>query len=187
MKGGGRLFGAIVCDVCVPDNLKPAFAEMLLIKKNVEISINDVGSYIKNLCESLDEFKTPRRAVTSSFFCKQAMVTSQLLRWYLSKGLLVENVTAFIKYTPKACFGQFMNQVVAARWKADANTCDSAAGNTAKLIGNALYGKTITNREKFNNVKYCDSKNSTKYINNLLFHQMEPISLNLYEVLTRRG
>ena len=109
------------------------------------------------------------------------MVTSQLLRWYLSKGLLVENVTAFIKYTPKACFGQFMNQVVAARRKADANTCDSAAGNTAKLIGNALYGKTITNREKFNNVNYCDSKNATKHINNPLFCHMEPISLDLYE------
>ena len=44
---GGGLFGAIVCDVCVPNHLKHAFAEMPPIFKNVDILINDVGPYIE--------------------------------------------------------------------------------------------------------------------------------------------
>ena len=53
-----KLFGVIICDVKVPDNYKYHFAEMPPIFKNTEITIADVGPYMKNVCEQLDEFKT---------------------------------------------------------------------------------------------------------------------------------
>ena len=55
-----QYFGAVICDIHVPAHLESAFAEMLPIFKNVDISINDVGSFMKKLREDLDEFKTPR-------------------------------------------------------------------------------------------------------------------------------
>ena len=58
----GNYFGAAVCDVSVPDNLKPFFAEMPPVFKNVSVTIDDVGDYTKNVCQNLGEFKTPRRS-----------------------------------------------------------------------------------------------------------------------------
>ena len=40
----GNYFGAAVCDVSVPDNLKPFFAEMLPVFKNVSVTVGDVGT-----------------------------------------------------------------------------------------------------------------------------------------------
>ena len=51
------------------------------------------------------------------------------------KELVVENITAFIKYSPVACFKRFTREVVNARRKADENTWDVAAGKNSKLIG----------------------------------------------------
>ena len=39
----GKYFGAAVCDIHVPEHLKPDFAEMAPVFKNVEVSIDDVG------------------------------------------------------------------------------------------------------------------------------------------------
>ena len=55
----GKYFGAVVCDIHVPEALKDHFAEMPSIFKNVEVSINDVGPYMKKICQNLHEFKTP--------------------------------------------------------------------------------------------------------------------------------
>ena len=101
------------------------------------------------------------------------MIASQLLKWYLNHGLEVDNITAFVKYTPKTCFKRFADEVSAARRKADAHTRDMAAGNTAKLISNALYGKTITNKEIFATVSYCEQSNTTQYTNAPLFRHMQ--------------
>ena len=50
----GNYFGAAVCDIHVPENLKDYFAEMTPVFKNVEVSIDDVGPYMKNVCRNLD-------------------------------------------------------------------------------------------------------------------------------------
>ena len=76
----GKYFGAVVCDVHVPEVLKEHFAEMPPVFKNVEVTIEDVGPYMKNVCQDLDEFKTPRRSLIRSYFGRQVMVASPLLR-----------------------------------------------------------------------------------------------------------
>ena len=73
-------FGAAVCDVSVPEHLKPFFVEMLPVFKNVNVTIDDVGDYMKNVCQNLGEFKTPRRSLIGSYFGKQIMVASPLIK-----------------------------------------------------------------------------------------------------------
>ena len=63
----GNYFGAAVCDVNVPENLKPYFAEMPPVFKNVKVTIDDVGDYMKNVCQNLGEFKTQRRSLVGSY------------------------------------------------------------------------------------------------------------------------
>ena len=57
-----------------------------------------------------------------------------------------------------------------------------AAGNTTKLLGNALYGKTITNKEKIATISYCEQANTTQYTNAPLFRHMQKISPTLCEI-----
>ena len=73
----GKLFGTVVCDVKVPENEKDYFAEMPPVFKTTQISIDDVGPFMKKLCEQLDEFKTPHRALICSCFLESK---SRLLR-----------------------------------------------------------------------------------------------------------
>ena len=105
------------------------------IFKNVQITIDNVGPFMKKLCEKLGEFKTPRHALIASYFGKKIMLTSQILQWYMISRLVIENVTAFIKYSPISCFKRFIDEVINARRKANKNTQDVSTRNTAKLIG----------------------------------------------------
>ena len=81
-------------------------------------------------------------------------------------GLIVNTLTACVRYEPIPCFRNFTEEVATARRKADVDQTGTAAANTAKLIGNALYGKTITNKEKHIDVKYATANKTTHFTNN---------------------
>ena len=122
----GKYFGAAVCDIRVPDHLKDYFAEMAPVFKNVEVSIDDVGPYMKNVCQKLGEFKTSRRSLIGSYFGKQIMVASPLIQWYCAHGLIVDNITAFVRYDPIPCFRKFNEEVAATGRKADVDQTGTA-------------------------------------------------------------
>ena len=94
----GKYFGAAVCDIYVPENLKAYFAEMPPVFKNVKVTIDNVGPYMKNVCQKLGEFKTTRRSLIGSYFGVQIMVATPLIRWYCAHDVVVENITAFVRY-----------------------------------------------------------------------------------------
>ena len=50
------------------------------------------------------------------------------------------------------------------------------------ISGNALYRKTITNKEKHTNVKYATDGKTTQYTNDPLFQHMIKIDDESYEV-----
>ena len=107
----GKYFGAAVCDIYVPENLKAYVTEMPPVFKNVKVTIDDVGPYMKNVCESLGEFKTARRSLIGSYFGVQIMVASPLIQWYCAHGVIVENITSFVRYDPIPCFKNFADEV----------------------------------------------------------------------------
>ena len=55
------------------------------------------------------------------------------------------------------------------------------------LSGNALYGKTITNKEKHSDVKYAAHNKTTQYTNDPLFQHMIKINESTYEVQLHKG
>ena len=60
-----------------------------------------------------------------------------------------------IEYEPNACFRYFGKEVSAARREGDANPDQSIIADTNKLFGNCAYSKTIINRDRYRDVKYC--------------------------------
>ena len=47
----GNIFGAVECDISVPDVLREKFSEMSPIFKNAEISHDDIGKHMKQFAE----------------------------------------------------------------------------------------------------------------------------------------
>ena len=50
-----------------------------------------------------------------------------------------------------------------------------------KLVGNSSYGKTITNKERHREVKYCDDE-VCELVNPPFFRELNPIEVDTYEV-----
>ena len=81
-----EFFGFAKCDVRVPDEQKEFFSQFPPIFKNVEVSNNDVGPYMKGLLNILGRLKKPRRTLISSFFGEGVVLTTDQIKWYLQNG-----------------------------------------------------------------------------------------------------
>ena len=111
----GTLFGCVECDIHVPDNLNHHFAEMCPIFKNVEISRDDIGDYMKKYAEAKNIMPRPRRSLIGSLFGNKILLATPLLKWYLEHGLQVTKIYQVVEYTPNACFQPFGDAVSDAR------------------------------------------------------------------------
>src|SRR6185437_13318066 len=93
------------------------------------------------------------RKLIGSMFGKQMLFHTELLKWYINKGLVVNNVTYAVRYECKTPFKRFSEEVSDARRQGDANKDYKLRGEMMKLMGNSSYGKCITNILKHETVK----------------------------------
>ena len=178
----GTLFGCVECDIRVPDHLKESFGEMCPIFKNVEISRDDIGEYMKSYAEENKIMSQPRCSLIGSYFGEKILLETPLLKWYLEHGLEVTHVYQVIEYTPNACFHPFGEAVSDARRAGDIDPNKSIIADTMKLVGNSSYGKTITNKERHRQVKFCTDDEVSQLINSPFFRQLDAIDEDTYEV-----
>ena len=92
-----QLFGAPEVDIKVPDNLKPTFAEMSPIFKNVNISRDDIGDHMRQYAVNHDIMSQPRKSLIGSMFGFKIMIITPLLKFYLTKGLVVTNCAVNVR------------------------------------------------------------------------------------------
>ena len=142
----GSLFGVVVCDIRVPDNLKHRFKDFQPILKHTMISREDVGEHMKTYCEKNDILKQPRSALLGSYHATNHMVATDLLQWYLLEGFEVSNVTYVAQYLKRDCFSEFANRIMSMRRAADKDPALKTLAECFKLIGNSSYGKFLIDR-----------------------------------------
>ncbi|XP_031574896.1 uncharacterized protein LOC116308572 [Actinia tenebrosa] len=118
-----QLFGVVECDICVPDHLKEKFSEMCPIFKNVEISREDIGDYMRGFAEENKIMPRPRRSLIGSYFGKEVLLATPLLKWYLEHGLQVTHIYQIVEYTPSPCFKPFGEVVSNARRDGQGHHC----------------------------------------------------------------
>ena len=103
----GTLFGMIECDVRVPADLREHFAEMLPVFKNALVTRDDIGPYMRQYAEEYNILKKPRRMLVGSYRGDKILLSTPLLRWYLTHGLVVDRVYQVIEYEANPCFQRF--------------------------------------------------------------------------------
>ena len=177
-----QLFGALEVDIKVPDQLRPTFAEMSPIFENVEVSRNDIGDHMRQYTVDYDIMSQPRKSLIGSMFGSKIMIITPLLKWYLTKGLVVTRIYQVVEYSPAKCFQTFAKAVSDARRAGDADPNNKIIAETNKLDGNSSYGKTITNNERHTDVIYCNDRYVHQYLVDLFFCKCNQLSENTFEV-----
>ena len=160
-----HLFGMVLCDIMVPEELKDYFSEMTPIFKNIKISWEDIGEPMREYAIANKLMPQPRWSLIGSYIGNKILLTTPLLKWYLEHGLVVTHVYEMVEYSPEACFKQFGESVSAACHLGDENPEHAIIASTQKLIGNSSYGKCITNKDTHHDVYYCDDQEAPKKVN----------------------
>ena len=183
----GTLFGMVECDVRVPEHLQDHFAEMQPIFKNVTVTRDDIGPFMRQYAEENDIMSAPRRMLVGSFHGIKLLLATPLLRWYLAHGLVVDRVYQVVDYEPNPCFQRFGESVSAARRAGDADPEKAIIADTMKLLGNSAYGKTVTNVDRHRKVKYCTEVGTSALISNKRFRQLDVVTADAYEVTSNKS
>ena len=178
----GTIFGLIECDVCVPEELRAHFGEMQPVFKNIHLTRDDLGPFMRRYAEEHDIMTTPRRMLVGSFHGDKILLATPLLRWYLEHGLEVKRVYQVVEYTPSPCFRRFGDAVSTARREGDVHPHKTIIADTMKLLGNSGYGKTITNVDRHRDVKYCTEKAASLMVNDRRFRQLDVVVDDAYEI-----
>ena len=181
-----KLFGLVQCDVEVPSGLKNYFSEMQPVFKNTSISKEDIGPFMKEYANEQKILSQPRRSLVGSYFGKQLLFATPLLKWYLTHGLHVSNVTLTIEYEPSPCFRNFGEKVSDARREGDRDPLKAIVAETMKLLGNSSYGKTITNNTNHCDVKFVNDADDQKLRNSPLFKKSTPLGPDWNEVESKK-
>ena len=157
----GSLFGAIVCDIRVPSELRAHFAEMQPIYKNAMVTRDDIGPSMQQYAIDLDIMSMPRRMLVASYSGDKILLITPLLKWYLEHGLVVDHVYEIVEYERNPCFQHFGESVSEARRAGDTDPNKAIIADTMKLLGNSAYGKTVTNVDRHRDTKYCTEVNTS--------------------------
>ena len=176
-------YGFVECDLHVPHHLRDKFAEMPPIFKHYSLSRQHLSPTMLSHAEKFNLFKTPQRALIGSFSGKKILVLTTLLHWYLKHGLEITKVYQIVQYQPFKCFYTFGTSVCDLRRQGDLDQSKKIISETAKLSGNVVYGTTITNKERFTEVKYVsDPLKVSSMANSERYLSSEELANDVYEV-----
>ena len=178
----GTLFGMVECDVCVPEERQDHFAEMQPIFKNTTVTRDNIGPFMRQYAEEHDIMSAPRRMLVGSYRGENILFSTQLLRWYLAHGLIVDHVYQVVEYEPNSCFRRFGESVSAARRAGDTDPDKAIIADTMKLLGNSGYGKMVTNVDRHRDVKYYTEVGTSALINNKRFRQLDVVADDAHEI-----
>ena len=147
-KKKGNLFGYVLCDIEVPENLKANFANFPPIFKNTLVSKNDFDDLVKTYAGEEAIMSQPQKMLISSFTLQNGTLNTPLLLFYLQLGLVITKIHRFVEYTPRKRFNSLVQAAVDARRKGDENPSSSVVAETMKLLANRSYGYQILDRSR---------------------------------------
>ena len=179
----GRLFGFVECDIHVPEHRRHYFSEMCPIFKNVELSREDLSEHMKQFAEEENYLKRPQRYLVGSLKGDKILLLTELLRWYMEKGLVVTKVYRVVEYERKALFRRFGASVTEARRAGDIDPSLKLVADTNKLIGNSAYGKLCQDKSKHKNVSYSTcGKKASDAVRSGFFHSLNILDDEVFEI-----
>ena len=135
-----KLFGFVLVDIKVPEELYEKFSEMSPLF--VVDVITEVPEYMKAYQKSTGRKENKdSKKLLGVMKAKQILPYTPLLKWYIEHGLKVTAFHELLLYTSGRPFDWFPEEVAQARREADKHGDKKIVGETPKLKGNSFYGE----------------------------------------------
>lgn len=131
-----ELFGYVVCDVSTPDDVYDSIKWINfppLISKQL-ITEDMVSPYMLTRCKDRD-YKLPQETLVQTYNVKQSLLYTPLIKFYISIGLEVSNVSQFIQFRPAKVLSDFVGKITDGRIQAKKKSNPSLE-LAYKIIGN---------------------------------------------------
>jgi hypothetical protein len=97
----GKIFGAVECDLKVPEYLKWYFEEMTPIFKHATVKHADIGEHMQEFVKEANIHYSDRKYLIGSMFAEKVLVITPLLRWYVEHGVTIEKIHQVIQFKPE--------------------------------------------------------------------------------------
>ena len=94
-----------------------------------------------------------RKWLISSMAATDILLSSPLLKWYLERGLVVTKIQQVIEFVDTTPFQDFLNDITYHRQMADKIPSRKIIAMNKKLTGNAAYGSSILDKQKYTKTK----------------------------------
>ena len=121
----GKMFGFVECDIRVPDNLIDRFSEMPPIFKNVSLDRAHLSEHMQQFAETEGYLKRPQRYLIGSMYGTKILLLTELLKWYLEQGLVVDKIYQVIEFEKAPILKPFGESVTAARRAGDTDVAQN--------------------------------------------------------------
>ena len=191
----GELTGFLQVDIKVPEkwpkgkerDVSPYeyFSEMSPIFCNSEVHFNEWGETMQNysLSHMASDFTDSKKLLIGGMSAEKIFLESNLLKWYMEKGLEITRVYEVVEYRYEKCFEGFCDYISTARREGDQDPSKEILGETCKVLGNASYGSLLLDKTKHTNVKYVhDSHQAHLAVNDPSFISCCSLPGELYEI-----
>ena len=114
-----KVFGFLKVDIETPEHLKEYFSEMTPIFKNTTVNFEDMGEYMQEYHKNNKISFVKSTKLIGSYFGKEILLYTPLLKWYLQHGLKITKFHVGIGYESNKCFKNFADEVSDARRAGD--------------------------------------------------------------------
>ena len=186
----GKFYGIIQCDIFSPDHVVDYFSKLNHppIFNHVEIEKAMLSEKMIKQLEARNIKFPLAKQLTLTFHAKKYLLTTDLAKFYISKGMILSNLQIAIEYNQDQPLASFVNLVTEKRKEAT-RLRDNNLQNTYKLCMNSCYGKTGLNLEKLRQYVYVKPEKLDKHLGPLTerFDQVNgEFSTNFIEVVKKK-
>ena len=171
-----QFYGIIRCDIFSPPSVVDHFSKLNHppIFTHIQVDENMVGSVMKDILAE-KKIKYPlEKQLTLVFNQDQYVLSTDLAKFYIEKGMKLTNLTLAIEYTRSKPLANFIKTVTEKRKEAT-RIGDNNLQNTWKLVNNSSYGRMTLNLMKRRKHKYVKPANAPTLDDN-------PFVTNVYPV-----
>ena len=164
-----QFFGFFLVDIRVQ------FSEFPLIFIVTQVPVEQIAPAMRAYRDRTGRAKGARKLV-AVLEAKKVVLYSPLIKWYLQKGLIIDQFYEAAIYNPGRPFSWLPEMVAQKRREADEKPKISQVGETYKLLANSAYGKMIENRERQDRVELtADVRRVQKLVLDPFFRDAEEV------------
>ena len=170
-----QFFGFFLVDIRVPDHLREQCSEFPPIFIATQVPDEQIAPAMRAYRDRTGRAKGARKLV-SVLEAKKVLLYSPLIKWYLQKGLIIDQFYEAAIYKPGRPFSWFPEVVAQKRREADEKPKLFQVGETYKLLANSAYGKMIENLERQDRVELTvDVRRVQKLVLHPFFRDAEEV------------